>query len=242
MERANSEDGNGGVSKLPIGFRFHPTDEELVVHYLKRKVFSLPLPASVIPELEVFQLNPWDLPGDLKEKKYFFCKRRMNFMNKFNGSLSTDCGYWKASGKDRQIMAPSSNLVIGVKKSFVFYQGKKSKTQWIMDEFCLVGSINTPYLTQKLMMQVGEWVVCRVYQRKRKGRNHGTVNQIVANRKKSQDLQGIKGCDQVDLRMGGNNELGFSSSSSSSSSCSSGITEISSNDLDQEETSHNISF
>ncbi|KAA8530076.1 hypothetical protein F0562_004785 [Nyssa sinensis] len=67
---------NGGGIKLPIGFRFHPTDEELLVHYLKRKVFSFPLPASVIPEFDVFQTNPSDLPGDSKEKRYFFSKRK----------------------------------------------------------------------------------------------------------------------------------------------------------------------
>ncbi|CAN1153279.1 NAC domain-containing protein 83 [Linum perenne] len=37
-----------GVMMLPHGFRFHPTDEELVVQYLKRKVYSFPLPASII--------------------------------------------------------------------------------------------------------------------------------------------------------------------------------------------------
>ena len=52
-----------GGFKLPIGYRFHPTDEELVVHYLKRKVFSIPFPASVIPEFDVFQTDPWGLPG-----------------------------------------------------------------------------------------------------------------------------------------------------------------------------------
>lgn len=53
---------NGGI-KLPIGYRFHPTDEELVVHYLKRKVFGVSLPALVIPEFDVFQMDPWSLPG-----------------------------------------------------------------------------------------------------------------------------------------------------------------------------------
>ena len=53
---------NGGI-KLPIGYRFHPTDEELLVHYLKRKVLALPLPALVIPEFDVFQTHPWGLPG-----------------------------------------------------------------------------------------------------------------------------------------------------------------------------------
>ena len=52
-----------GVLRLPPGFRFHPTDEELVVHYLRRKVHSAPLPASIIPEVDVFKSDPWDLPG-----------------------------------------------------------------------------------------------------------------------------------------------------------------------------------
>ena len=54
---------NNGVSRLPPGFRFHPTDEELVVYYLKPKVHSSPLPASIIPEAELFKSDPWDLPG-----------------------------------------------------------------------------------------------------------------------------------------------------------------------------------
>lgn len=52
-----------GELRLPPGFRFHPTDEELVVQYLKRKVLSYPLPASIIPEVHVCKSDPWDLPG-----------------------------------------------------------------------------------------------------------------------------------------------------------------------------------
>lgn len=52
-----------GELRLPPGFRFHPTDEELVLQYLKRKVYSCPLPASIIPEVEVCKSDPWDLPG-----------------------------------------------------------------------------------------------------------------------------------------------------------------------------------
>lgn len=52
-----------GVLRLPPGFRFHPTDEELLVQYLRRKVFSFPLPAAVIPEIDLANHDPWDLPG-----------------------------------------------------------------------------------------------------------------------------------------------------------------------------------
>lgn len=63
-----------GMVKLPPGFRFHPTDEELVVQYLGRKVFSYPLPAAIIPELDLCKFDPWDLPGNYpkREKTLFF--------------------------------------------------------------------------------------------------------------------------------------------------------------------------
>ncbi|KAK9901825.1 hypothetical protein M0R45_001921 [Rubus argutus] len=48
--------------KLPPGFRFHPMDEELVFQYLKRKVFSCPLPAPIILEVDVGKSDPWDFP------------------------------------------------------------------------------------------------------------------------------------------------------------------------------------
>jgi hypothetical protein len=52
-----------GMIRLPPGFRFQPTDEELVFQYLKRKILSWPLPASVIPEVNVCKYDPWELPG-----------------------------------------------------------------------------------------------------------------------------------------------------------------------------------
>ncbi|PIN01794.1 hypothetical protein CDL12_25691 [Handroanthus impetiginosus] len=233
MKGLNSEDGNGeGIRiAIPIGFRFHPTDQELLLYYLRRKAQSLPLPASVIPEFDVFQSNPWDLPGDSKEKRYFFSKRKRSIIvNNCSSLLRAGCGYWKSTGKEyKPIVGPGSNLVIGIKKSLVFCEGKISggrKAQWIMHQFCLVGAVLTPYLAQKVMIQVGDWVVCCVYQRKRKARNIGTVTRQV-NTDNSQHKQGRMPSDDV--------EMGFSVSQASSSS--SGFTEISSNDLDQEVSS-----
>lgn len=55
---------NGGVwKKLPPGFRFRPTDEELVVQYLWRKVLSFPLPSSIIPEIDLNDYDPKNLHG-----------------------------------------------------------------------------------------------------------------------------------------------------------------------------------
>ncbi|KAG0480904.1 hypothetical protein HPP92_011762 [Vanilla planifolia] len=71
-----------GLVRLPPGFRFHPTDEELVVQYLKRKALSCPLPAAIIPEIDLQKYNPWDLPGGSGEDRYFFYLRERNFEKK----------------------------------------------------------------------------------------------------------------------------------------------------------------
>lgn len=45
------------------GFRFHPTDEELVGFYLKRKLQHRSLPIELIKQLDIYKYDPWDLPS-----------------------------------------------------------------------------------------------------------------------------------------------------------------------------------
>ncbi|KAK9669872.1 hypothetical protein RND81_13G160200 [Saponaria officinalis] len=162
--------------KLPIGFRFRPTDEELLVHYLKRRVMSLPLPASVIPSIHIFNFDPFSLSGDLKEKRYYFCKRQGEFGNKFTKVIPTSSGFWKFSSKCKHILSSGDkNDVVGTRKTWRFYQVSSqphrhcSKTRWLMHEFQLADS------TQNETHDAGNWVVCRIFQRKMKHKNHGMV-------------------------------------------------------------------
>ncbi|KAL9320227.1 hypothetical protein ACSQ67_012066 [Phaseolus vulgaris] len=48
---------------LPPGFRFHPTDEELVSYYLRRKINGRKIELEIIPEVDLYKCEPWDLPG-----------------------------------------------------------------------------------------------------------------------------------------------------------------------------------
>lgn len=48
---------------LPPGFRFHPTDEELIIYYLKRKINGVNIELEIIPEVDLYKCEPWDLPG-----------------------------------------------------------------------------------------------------------------------------------------------------------------------------------
>lgn len=52
-----------GRISLPPGFRFHPTDVELVMYYLKRKVMGKKLHFEAITEINIYKFSPWELPG-----------------------------------------------------------------------------------------------------------------------------------------------------------------------------------
>jgi hypothetical protein len=48
---------------LPPGFRFHPTDEELITFYLASKVFNGTFCGVEIAEVDLNRCEPWELPG-----------------------------------------------------------------------------------------------------------------------------------------------------------------------------------
>ncbi|XP_020693359.2 NAC domain-containing protein 83-like [Dendrobium catenatum] len=140
---ANPNTAKLGALRLPPGFRFHPTDEELVLQYLKRKVFSFPLPAAIIPEIDLGKYDPWDLPGVGEQERYFFYLRAAKYPNGRRVNRAMGSGYWKITGKEKPIFASKSNQVVGMKKVLVFYHGKApagGKTDWFMHEYCLAGA------------------------------------------------------------------------------------------------------
>lgn len=51
------------VTALEPGFRFHPTDQELVIYYLKRKICGKPFRFDVIANVDIYKNDPWELPG-----------------------------------------------------------------------------------------------------------------------------------------------------------------------------------
>lgn len=48
---------------LPPGFRFHPTDEELITYYLTPKLSNASFTSKTIADVDLNKCEPWDLPG-----------------------------------------------------------------------------------------------------------------------------------------------------------------------------------
>lgn len=49
--------------ELPPGYRFEPTEEELVTYYLMRKASTQPLPRHKIRQVNVYEDSPQELTG-----------------------------------------------------------------------------------------------------------------------------------------------------------------------------------
>ncbi|CAM8893093.1 unnamed protein product [Rhodiola kirilowii] len=129
-------------SLMPVGYRFHPTDQELVNHYLRLKNQGSDRHVSNIQEIDVCKWEPWELPGRLGSESddqewYFFGRRDSKYGKSSRSNRATKEGYWKPTGKDRYIKT-SSKKVIGTKKTLVFYKGRAQRavrTYWVMHEY-----------------------------------------------------------------------------------------------------------
>ncbi|XAR61089.1 hypothetical protein NMG60_11034695 [Bertholletia excelsa] len=159
-------------ASLPPGFRFYPSDEELVCHYLHKKITNEQVLKGTLVEIDLHTCEPWQLPEAAKlnsNEWYFFSFRDRKYATGFRTNRATTSGYWKATGKDRTIHDPRTRAIVGMRKTLVFYRNRAPngiKTGWIMHEFRL----ENPHMPPK-----EDWVLCRVFE-KSKGEQENSNN------------------------------------------------------------------
>ncbi|XVE51400.1 hypothetical protein DITRI_Ditri02bG0037300 [Diplodiscus trichospermus] len=162
---------NRSSAILPPGFRFNPTDEELIIYYLNQKVSSSSNPLlSIIADVNIYKFDPWELPDKAsfgENEWFFFSPRERKYPKGKRPNRAAASGYWKATGTDKPIISSVGSQCLGMKKSLVFYKGrppKGVKTDWIMVEYRLLDGY---FLSQrdKGSMRLDNWVLCRVHQK-----------------------------------------------------------------------------
>ncbi|XP_058763080.1 NAC domain-containing protein 43-like [Vicia villosa] len=167
-----------GQSQVPPGFRFHPTEEELLQYYLRKKVSYEKIDLDVIRDVDLNKLEPWDIQEKCKigttpqNDWYFFSHKDKKYPTGTRTNRATAAGFWKATGRDKVIY--SNGKRIGMRKTLVFYKGRAphgQKSDWIMHEYRLDDNTTTSdaNLVSNVIGDGGQeegWVVCRIFKKK----------------------------------------------------------------------------
>ncbi|XP_017221652.1 NAC domain-containing protein 7-like [Daucus carota subsp. sativus] len=156
--------------KLPVGYKFCPSDKELLEDYLKRKIQGT-LSWDVIQEKEIYgpNANPWEIFSDSstqwitfgKQKSVYVFTRLTKMADKESSGEGSEghyvrtagCGTWHVETGRKAVMDGDNNP-IGEKRMLVFQisdtNGLKNGVQyyWNMHEYLLKG--------------IEDYVVCRI--------------------------------------------------------------------------------
>ncbi|WCJ22502.1 NAC domain-containing protein 43 [Euphorbia peplus] len=185
MSDQNMSISVNGQSQVPPGFRFHPTEEELLHYYLKKKVLSDKIDLDVIRDVDLNKLEPWDIQemcniGSTPQNDwYFFSHKDKKYPTGTRTNRATAAGFWKATGRDKVIH--SSGMRIGMRKTLVFYKGRAphgQKSDWIMHEYRL-DDVAVDTNVSQIMGEAGQeegWVICRIFKKKNHYKTLDTPN------------------------------------------------------------------
>lgn len=152
------------------GFRFHPTEEEILDFYLRQAAAGKKFNLDIIPTVNLYLYEPWDLPALAKigeQEWYFFVPRDRRHWNSGRPNRTTEKGFWKATGTDRPIRSTADpRRLIGTKKTLVYYSGRAprgTKTDWIMNEFRLPDASDSVSMDPRSRRE--DLVLCKIYRK-----------------------------------------------------------------------------
>lgn len=156
MMESSGGSGSSDPLLLAPGFRFYPTEEELLTFYLRHRLAGTkPVVEHLIPVMDIYGYHPSELQAMAgaanvcdTEQWFFFCPRAERELHGGRPARTTPSGYWKATGSPSYVYSSSpNNRVIGEKRTMVFYQGRAptgNRTRWKMNEYKAVADDAPP--------------------------------------------------------------------------------------------------
>ncbi|KAL2459716.1 NAC transcription factor 29-like [Forsythia ovata] len=156
---------------IPVGFRFKPTHDELIVDYLMKKINNEKLPRNNITVANIYEFNPEILVVNWRGRMVLLYIEGKKIKKWERPNRAAGNGYWKATGADNIVKRNGEN--VGCRKALVFYEGKPpngAKTSWIMHEY----TVNNPPTPQRLSsddMRLDDLVLCRIKNNKKSDKN-----------------------------------------------------------------------
>ncbi|WJX54947.1 hypothetical protein P8452_40774 [Trifolium repens] len=149
----------------PCGYYFNPTEEDLIKHYLLKKIFGERTDIE-LKVIDLLKVEPSDIPqlckvsGKETSEWYFYTQKDPNYLSGTTGTnRATAKGNWRTSGSDKEIYTDKGAL-IGMRKTLIFYQGKSSGrkiTEWSIHE----------YRAENIKNE-GSWLICKLFTSQRK--------------------------------------------------------------------------
>ncbi|XP_074368652.1 uncharacterized protein LOC141708775 [Apium graveolens] len=169
---ANNPDMNAYLQRFPPGFRFKPTEEELIMHYLLRKINKRQQYPSRIHDVDIYKESPFYLSANYvaatENEWYFLSPREKKYLNGDRPNRAAGNGFWKATGADKSITSSKCNGEVGVVKTLKYFIGTPknyTKSSWIMKEYRIKKTRQSKY--SEGTMKLDEYVLYKIYENKK---------------------------------------------------------------------------
>ncbi|XP_042518648.1 NAC domain-containing protein 53-like [Macadamia integrifolia] len=155
---------------IPVGYLFEPTDEEIILCYLNKKIAEPNFRVFYIQEVDLYEFHPREIiKGCTTKDHYFFTQRKRMHQGGTRASRQTkDGSTWKATSGVQDIMDSTKSYKIGSKTTLTYVQkkpetikGQIKTNNWIMHEFQAAEETTTS-------MKLSDWVICRIHEKKKK--------------------------------------------------------------------------
>ncbi|KAI3736790.1 hypothetical protein L2E82_26777 [Cichorium intybus] len=160
------------ADQMEPGFRFCPTDSELIIYYLNAKIQSRNLPKLRLHEVNIYNHKPDELAEQYRsrEKKWYFLTPRDRKYRKGNrpDRAVGNFGFWKTTQKLKPVFDATGQMV-GHKGRLAFYNKDETKTMWLMHEYTTNGP-NLPFGSGENSKKLNEWVLCKMYKNKKESK------------------------------------------------------------------------